>query len=150
MFHAYDNWEDSDRLEVIRQLFHQPGLRRYRFFEVPLNSQIFHLDVSPAESYGQKQRFIFDKLEDIFDFCLCENISDFRIHVQTRRDSNGNFKLKRVVEILEGATTGGGFARIFVADDGSVEKDDFLDVSGEDIVASRCVWSEAKKSTSDF
>jgi hypothetical protein len=150
VFHAYDNWEDSDRLEVIRQLFHQPGLRRYRFFEVPLNSQIFHLDVPPVESYGPPQRFIFDKIENIFDFCLCENICDFRIHVQTRRDSSGNFQLKRVVKILEGATADDGFARIFVAADGSVEKDDFLEVSGEDIVAPRCVWSETKESSPGF
>ncbi|WP_290413494.1 hypothetical protein [Massilia sp. YIM B02763] len=145
VFHAYDNWEDSDRLEVIRQMFQQPGLRRYRFFEVPLNSQIFHLDISPVGGYGPQQRFIFDKVEDIFDFCLCEKISDFRIHVQTRRDGRGNFQLKRIVKILEGAVAEGGFARIFVAADGSVEKDDFLEVSGEDIVAPRCVWSEAKE-----
>lgn len=42
------------------------GLTQISVFEVPLNSQIFHLDISPVGGYGPQQRFIFDKVEDIF------------------------------------------------------------------------------------
>jgi hypothetical protein len=52
--------------------------------------------------------------ENVFEFSAAEKIDEFRIFVQTRRERDADYQLKRVVEISKGhAISGESRARLF-------------------------------------
>lgn len=144
MFHAYQSSEDVDQITVLRALFNQPGLHRYPFVEIPLNTYLFHLDVAPVDDESRWQRFIFDQPENIFEFLAVEGISEFLIHIQTRRTNDVNYQLKRVVEISEGYALNGEAVYVFLCADNSVEISGFSNVSQSDIVKMSRLWKESR------
>ena len=144
MFHAYENSEDVDRMDVLRALFNQPGLHSYPFVEVPLNTQLFHVDVRPAKDGNRWQRFIFDGVENLFGFCTDEQIREFRIYVQSRREPGLDYHLKRVVEISTGSTFSGRLVDVFSCADGSVEISGFSGDIQTNIASMSRVWREPK------
>jgi len=144
MFHAYQTSEDDDRIEVLRTLFDQPGLHCYPFVEVPLNTQLFHLDVAPVDNESRWQRFIFDKIENIFEFAAFENIHKFRIHIQTRRESSADYQLKRVVEISMARAASGESVYAFSCADGSTEISGYSGLSQRDLERISRLWQEPR------
>lgn len=142
MFHTYQTSEDVDRIEVLRALFEQPGLHSYPFVEIPLNTQLFHLDVAPVDNESRWQRFVFDNIENVFDFAAVENIHKFRMHVQTRRESDCDYQLKRVVEISRGKVAGGESVFAFSCADGSTEISGYNGVTQQDIENLSSLWLE--------
>lgn len=144
MFHAYQTSEDVDRIEVLRKLFDQPGLHSYAFVEIPLNTQLFHLDVAPVDNESRWQRFIFDKIENIFEFAAVENIHEFHIHVQTRRERGADYQLKRVVEISRGSADSGESVYVFSCADGSTEISGFSDITQRDITSVTRLWQASR------
>ena len=131
-------------MDVLRALFDQPGLHSYPFVEVPLNTQLFHVDVPPAEDGSRWQRFIFDTVENLFRFCMDEEIREFRIYVQSRRERGVDYQLKRVVEISKGSTSSGRLVYVFSCADGSVEISGFSGDIQADISSIARVWKEPK------
>jgi len=144
MFHAYQASEDVDRVDVLRTLFNQPGFHSYPFVEIPLNTHLFHLDVAPVNEESRWQRFIFDKVENIFEFASLENIHEFRIHVQTRREPSTDYLLKRVVEISKGSAVSGESVYLFLCADGSTEISGFSGIGRSDIVSASRLWMEPR------
>lgn len=144
MFHAYEASEDVDRIDVLRTLFDQPGLHSYPFVEIPLNTHLFHLDVAPVSNESRWQRFVFDKIENIFEFAAVEDIHEFRIHVQTRREPGADYQMKRVVEISRGNAVGGESVYVFSCADGSTEISGFSDLRQRDIASVSTLWREPR------
>lgn len=142
MFHAYENSEDDEGMEALRALFDQPGLHSYPFIEIPLNTHLFHLDIAPLSDESRWQRFIFDNLKHIFDFILIEEIKEYRLHIQTRRNTDRDYELKRVVEISEGRAHTGEKAYVFSCANGSIEISGFNDLKLIDIVTMSRIWKE--------
>lgn len=142
MFHAYENSEDDEGMEALRALFNQPGLHSYPFVEIPLNTHLFHLDIAPFTDESRWQRFIFDNFENIFDFISIEELKEYRLHIQTRRESDSDYELKRVVEISEGYALTGERAYMFACANGSIEISGFNDLTLVDIVKTSRLWKE--------
>jgi hypothetical protein len=114
----------------------------YPFVEIPLNTHLFHVDVAPADDESRWQRFVFDRLENLFAFSVDEKIQEFRIHVQTRRMHEGDYQLKRVIEIARGVASSGEVAYVFLCSDGSTEVGSLNDLSQADIVRTSTLWVE--------
>lgn len=142
MFHAYQNAEYADRIDVLRRLFDQPGLHMYPFVELPVNTHLFHVDVAPVSEESRWQRFIFENPATIFEFAEAEEIVDFHIHLQTRRMPGSDYQLKRVVEISIGSATSGELVYVFSCADGSTEISGFSGLSLGDIVRKAPVWRQ--------
>lgn len=142
VFHAYENSEDNDRMDVLCALFDQPGLHSYPFVEIPLNTHLFHLDVAPVDDSSRWQRFIFDKLENVFDFLAAEKIREFQIYIQTRRATSADYQLKRVVEISAGYAISGESVYVFSCANGSTEIGGFSELSKIDIAKTSSLWKE--------
>lgn len=142
MFYTYKNSEHNDGIEVLRALSNQPGLQCYPFVEIPLNICLFHLDVAPVDDESRWQRFIFDRVDNVFSFAASENIREFRIHIQTRRKQEKDYQLKRVAKIARGDTRRGEIAYLFLCADGSVEIVSLNDVSQVDIKKTSTLWVE--------
>lgn len=131
-------------MDVLRALFDQPGLRSYPYVEVPLNTQLYHVDVPPLEDGSRWQRFIFDKAENLFGFCTDEEIREFRIYVQSRRERSVDYRMKRVVEISKGSTFSGRLVYVFSCADGSVEISGLSGDTQTDIASLSTVWRESR------
>lgn len=144
MFYAYKKSEDIEGMEVLSALLGRPGLRSYPFVELPLNTHLFHLDVAPIDGERMWQRFIFDALENVIEFLVAEKIRGFRIYVQTRRQGDADYQLKRIVEISEGSAVNGESAYIFSCSNGSVEIGGFGNLKQSDIVKISSLWTEPR------
>jgi hypothetical protein len=144
VFHAYESSEDGDGMDVLRALFDQPGLHSYPFVEVPLNDHLFHIDVAPVGDQSRWQRFIFDRIENVFEFSAAEKIDEFRIFVQTRRERDADYQLKRVVEISKGHAISGESVHVFSCADGSVEISGFTGLLQRDISSMSRLWQEPR------
>lgn len=142
MFYAYKDSEDNDGLDVLREVCNQPGVHSYPFVEIPLNTHLFHLDIAPSDDESWWQRFIFDRVENIFEFVEAENIRDFRIHVQTRREMVQDYQLKRIVEIALGQTISGECVYIFLCADRSTEIGSLNELTRDDITHTSTLWVE--------
>jgi hypothetical protein len=143
VFHAYENSEDDDRMDVLRALFDQPGLHSYPFVEIPFNTNLFHIDIAPVDDESRWQRFIFNKLENVFEFLAVERISEFRIYIQTRRKNGSDYQLKRIVEISQGYALSGDCAHVFLCENGSIEIDGFNELTERDICRMSSLWKES-------
>jgi len=142
MFHAYGRTEDVDEIDRLRQLAEHPGVHSYPFVEIPLNTHLFHVDVAPVDDESRWQRFLFDRVENIFEFATYEEISQFRIHVQTRRGNESDYQLKRVVEIAHGDARSGEVVYVFACADGSIVIGGLNELSRDDIVRASKIWVE--------
>lgn len=144
MFYAYKKSEDIEGMEVLGALSGRPELRSYCFVEIPLNTHLFHLDVAPIDDESMWQRFIFDALENVIEFLVVEKIRGFRIYVQTRRQVDADYQLRRIVEISEGYAASGESAYIFSCANGSIEIGGFSDLKQSDIVRISSLWTEPR------
>lgn len=144
MFYAYKDSMDTDGMEVLHELSNQHGLHSYPFVEIPLNTYLYHLDIAPADDESRWQRFIFDMLENVFKFLAAEEIREFHIYIQTRRKSEADYQLKRIIEISKGYAISGESVHVFSCADGSVEISGFSDLDESDIVRMSSLWKEAK------
>ena len=144
VFYAYKKSEDIEGMEVLGALSGQPGLRIYPFVEIPLNTHLFHLDVAPIDDESMWQRFIFDALENVVDFLVVEKIREFRVYVQTRRQADADYHLKRIVEISEGYAINGESAYIFSCANGLIEIAGFSNLKQSDIVKISSLWTEPR------
>lgn len=142
MFNLYESWEDTHGVESFVALFGQPTLRRFPFVEIPLNVQLFHLDVAPVDDESRWQRFIFNNIYDVFDFVASENIKDIRIALQSRRADGVGYKIKPVRKIFSGTGESGSVVLFFLCTDGTVELNNFCDEKIENISDKNCLWSD--------
>jgi hypothetical protein len=142
MFYAYEKSEDVDELDLLRRLSEHPGVHSYPFIEIPLNTHLFHVDVAPIDDESRWQRFIFDRVENIFAFAADEEIEEFRVHLQSRRNNDGDYELKRVVEIAIGTARSGEVAHVFLCADGSMEIGSLNELSRTDIFQTNTLWIE--------
>jgi hypothetical protein len=145
VFYAYKKSEDFEGMEVLGALSGQPGLRCYPFVEISLNTHLFHLDVAPIDEESMWQRFIFDALENVIEFLVAEKIRGCRIYVQTRRQIDADYQLKRIVEISEGYAINGESAYVFSCSNGSIEIGGFSDLKQSDIVKISSLWTEPRR-----
>jgi len=143
VFYAYKDWMDTDGMEVLHELSNQPGLHSYPFVEIPLNTYLYHLDIAPADDESRSQRFIFDMPESVFEFLAAEEIKDFRIYIQTRREE-ADYQLKRIIEISKGYAISGESVHIFSCADGSIEISGFSDLDENDVVRISSLWKEPR------
>lgn len=142
VFYVYEGWEDVERIAVLRTLFDQPGLHQYPFVELAFNSYLFHVDVAPVDEQSRWQRFVFDRLENVFKFSEIEGISKYRIYIQTRRGSCVDYELKRVVEIASCDAVDGESVYVFSCADGSVEISGLNNLVERDIVLRSKIWRQ--------
>lgn len=142
MFYAYENVEDVDEIDRLRTLSEQPGVHSYPFVEIPLNTHLFHVDVAPVDDESRWQRFVFDRVENIFGFAADEKLEEFIIYVQTRRVHEHDYQLKRVVKIARGIASSGEVAYVFSCADGSMEIGSLNELSQGDIVQTSTLWVE--------
>lgn len=142
VFSAYEGWEEVERIETLRSLFGQPGLHQYPFVEVVFNSYLFHVDVAPVDEHSQWQRFIFDKMENVFSFVKVERIDEYRIFLQTRRSSSADYEIKRVVEIASSKAIDGESFFVFSFADGSVEIGSLNNLVEHEIVSRYRIWRQ--------
>jgi hypothetical protein len=129
-------------MNVLRALFDQPGLHIYPFVEIPLNTQLFHVDVAPVNNESRWQRFIFDEVENILEFASAEKIDEFRIHIQTRRAPDADYELKRILEVSKGDAISGESVYVFSCADGSTVISGFNGLRRSDIASVCRIWRE--------
>lgn len=128
MFHTYDEWEGGAGSKVIGFLFDQPGLRRYRCFQVPINLQLFHVDVGTGDAEQLDwSRWIFNDFDEALEFLSREHAIKVRISLQTRRLDCQSYEIVRLREILTVATKDGRTGYIFVGINGGRHADSYWD-----------------------
>lgn len=82
MFKVHESWEEVAAIGGASALFNRSGIQRYSFFEIPVNSEIFHVNVGTAKSHREEQRYVFSKLETVFELLGDEEPENFQIYVQ--------------------------------------------------------------------
>lgn len=103
MLHTDELWEEIEGTTVLRDLTNQPGLRRYVCVEIPLNVQLFHLDICSRSRHEEKwSRFIFDDIRYVIPFLQANEAENVRLSVQSRRLNGGSYKILEVRKVISG------------------------------------------------
>lgn len=142
MFHAYESSYNPEQIDVLRNLFQQPNVNIFPFFEIPFNGQIFHVDVAPTSMKSRWQRFIFDSIENVFLFAQSENINLFKVSLQSRRVDEHDYKIKTIKRVFAGNRRGGNIFYLFELSDGVMEHNALDEVDKDNLQEVSLVWAE--------
>lgn len=142
MFQTDEIWEDVEGATVLRKLANLPGLRQYWCVEVPLNLQLFHVDILSGLA-GQRSwsRFMFDDVRRILPILSGYRSSDVRVSMQTRRIDRVGYKILRITKILVGVISDGVENFAFVDDEGARYYESIADLSIGEFRHEKVIWT---------
>ncbi len=142
MLHTDDLWEDVEGAAVSRRLSNQPGLRQFWCVEVPLNIQLFHLDV--MNQLGREavwSRFILDNVRRVLPILRGSRPGSVRLSVQTRRHEILGYNIIPVKKVISGTITPGFENFAFVCPKGVRYFESTADLSVGEFLDERVVWT---------
>lgn len=96
MFEVHESWEETASIGGARTLFNRSGIQRYPFFEMPVNSEVFLVNFGMSNAQVEEQRYIFSKLEKVFELFGDEEPENFQIYVQIFNREQNQYLIKRV------------------------------------------------------
>lgn len=140
MFYVYQSSYDFEQMEVLRELFDQPNVNISPFVEVPFNSHIFHVDVAPISMESRWQRFIFDAIENVFRFALSENITAYKISLQSRRMDGRDYEIQPIKRVLTGSRPDGNMVYLFELSNGAIEHNALDEIDKDGLREVSLVW----------
>lgn len=144
MLHTDDLWEDVESAALLRELTNQPGLRQFWCVEVPLNIQLFHLDIkSQLRGDPVWSRFIFDNVRRIIPILRGSCPGTARLSVQTRRRDYSGYSILPVNKIVSGTITPGFENFAFICSDGVRYFESTADLSVGEFSGEQVVWTSA-------
>jgi len=109
MFEVSHLWK-SKSSELLRALFERPERQGYRFVELSLNVQLFHVDASvtvAGENYAT--RFIFDNFGDISELIVGQDFENVKISMQTKREDAIDYSFDVIEEVFESDSSPGTY-----------------------------------------
>jgi len=142
MLHTNNNWESVDGAGLLREITNQPGLRQYVCVEIPINVQIFHLDIR-SNSLNEKKwsRYIFDDIRSILPILYAMKNELARVSLQTRRIDHKDYKIIAIKKIVAGITSYGVENYAFICADGERYYESIADVTSGKFEKERIIWS---------
>lgn len=142
MLHTDDLWEDVEGTAVQRALSNQPGLRQFWCVEVPVNVQLFHLDVkSRLRDETTWSRLIFDNIRRIVPILRGSRPGDVRLSLQTRRIDHSEYKILPVRKVISGTIAPGFENYAFICGDGAKYFESAADLSIGPFTDERVIWA---------
>lgn len=119
MLHTYEDWEGIRSSKRIEAIFEQPGLRRYRFVQVPINLQLFHVDIATGEPGDENwSRYVSDNFDDVIEFLAAAPATKVCISLQTRREDGKSYEIVAIKEIFLRSNESGRYSYLFAGADG--------------------------------
>jgi len=109
MFETDASWEDIKRGQMMSAMCGKPK-HCYPFFEVPVNSCIFHVDILFKELSDFKAwtRFIvYDLLSVLQLTAPDDDVAELRVSLQTPLQRDGKYVISLITEIIEGKNSAG-------------------------------------------
>jgi len=144
MLHTDELWEEVTGTAVLRDLSNQPGLRQYFCVEIPLNIQLFHLDIRNGPGYeAQWSRFIFDDIRRILPLLQGNKAANVRLSVQSRRLDKGGYRILEVQKIIRGTILPGWENYAFICSDSLRYYESTADLSIGEFRSEVVVWKRA-------
>ena len=142
MLHTNDNWESVDGAGLLREITNQPGLRQYVCVEIPINLQIFHLDIrSNSLNETKWSRYIFDDIRNILPTLYTMKNGLARVSLQTRRLDHEDYNIIAIEKIVAGITSSGAENYGFICADGERYYESIADVTSGKFEKERIIWS---------
>jgi len=144
MLHTDELWEEITGIAVLRDLTNQPGLRQYSCVEIPLNIQLFHLDIRNGSGHKARwSRFIFDDIRRILPLLLGNTPANVRLSVQSRRLDKGGYGILVIQKIICGTIIPGYENYAFICSDGLKYYESTADLSMGEFRSELVVWKSA-------
>jgi len=141
MLHTDEFWEVVEGTAVLRETMDQPGLRQFTCFEIPLNTQLFHLDIKSRFRNQEKwSRFIFDDIREILPLLKGNKNQSVRLSLQTRRQDNAGYNILRIDKILSGTIVAGWENYAFLCSNKVKYYESVADLSIGEFSNARVVW----------
>lgn len=143
MFQTDESWEYPCRGQLLGGLFNQPGLRQYPCVEIPLNVQIFHVDIIFRDTYQDGQswsRFIFDQMVDVVQIVERDDVIQARVSLQTSRCDDAEYSIRSIIEIVERKNVDGCKTYVFKCANNENYLDSFIEESESDLLEKRTIW----------
>lgn len=103
MFQTDQSWEERENIGFLRSLLEQPGLRRYKFFEISSDPPLLHVEVlyhGEAEECGLWVRYVCCNASAALTILTQETVSRAKAYAQLR-DTSDQYSMKAVHEIFE-------------------------------------------------
>jgi hypothetical protein len=143
MLHAYDEWEGGCGPQLLGSLFEQPSLKRYRCIEIPINLQLFHLDIESGSGENRGwHRYISDDFEDVLGLLSQHRVCQVNISLQTRRSEGTDYAMVAIKEVLLVWSKTGRSGFVFVGADERSYPDSLWDHFGTDTPETvESIWS---------
>lgn len=147
-FQTHEAWEvESPSLGI----FDPPGIRYYPLIELSLNFNLFHVDVLPhsdnEEDIAPTRRFIAADIKQALILIDDKRVKEFNISLQSRRcdNSDGEYCISTLSEVLEAEDSAGQLAHIFVCKDGKRIIDSPLASTESELFNVRSVYVDGRK-----
>lgn len=146
MLHTDDLWEDVDGAVVLRELTNQPGLRQFWCVEVPLNIQLFHVDI--LCEFGTEavwSRFIFDNIRRVIPILRGNRPGCVQLSMQTRRRDYVGYKILPIRKVISGTITSGFENFAFICSNGVRYYESTADLSVGEFSNEHVVWTSSPR-----
>ena len=144
MLHTDELWEEVTGTALLRDKLDQPGLRQYYCIEIPINIQLFHLDIrSSLGLEAQWSRFIFDDMRQVSPLLLGNRPANVRLSVQTRRVDDEGYRMFEVQKVLSGTIISGRENYAFICADNIKYYESTADLSMGEFRNEVVVWERA-------
>lgn len=141
MLHTDEIWEVVEGTAVLRETTQQPGLRQFTCFEIPVNTQLFHLDIHSRFRNQEKwSRFIFDDIREILPLLKGNKNESVRLSLQTRRQDSAGYSILRIEKILSGTIVAGRENYAFLCSNKVKYYESIADLSIGEFSKTRVVW----------
>jgi hypothetical protein len=141
MLHTDEFWEVVEGTAVLREIMGLPGLRQFTCVEIPVNTQLFHLDINSRFRNQEKwTRFIFDDIREILPLLKGNKNESVRLSLQTRRQDDAGYSIVRIDKILSGTIVRGWDNYAFLCSNKIKYYESIADLSLGEFSNARVVW----------
>lgn len=141
MLLAHDSWEAVNGSAVSSGMSGD-NLIRYRRVHVPVNVQLFHINVGDSKGgLSSRTRFIVDDPNELIDL-LNEFLGrEISVTLQSELNENSEYELCGVDSITRVFCSSGNIYYRFLCDDGVLRLETFARVSSGELVREEAVWT---------
>lgn len=139
---THESWQSKSDVDA---MFGEIGCRRYPFFELVLNTDLFHVDVLPKHEDPAQQlwtRFLVADLKDVLYLLGNDDFEKVRVSLQSRRCDNddGEYAISTISEIIQGADEHGQISVVYKCRNGRSYSSSFSSVKEDDLLDKKTIY----------
>lgn len=141
MLLAFDAWEAANGSAASSGISGN-GLMRYRRVQVPLNVQLFHINIDDVEDVcTSRTRFIVDDTNELVNLLHEFFGQKISVTMQTEMNEKSECKLFEVDTIIRVFSSSGNVFYRFICDDGILRSETFAGILSDELAREEIAWS---------